>query len=56
MTAELKKLDQTKTLRELGTPPASLQAAMTAAETAGEKLAEAAEACGIEDAADLLDF
>ena len=56
MTAEFKKLDQTKTLRELGAPPASLQAAMAAAEKAVEKLADAAEACGIEDAADLLDF
>ena len=52
--AEFKKLDQTKTLGELERPPESLQKAMFAAESAVEKLTEAAEACGVEDAADLL--
>ena len=56
MTAEFGKLDQTKTLRELGRPPESLQKAMSATEKAVENLTEAAEACGVEDAADLLDF
>ena len=56
MTAEFKKLDQTKTLRELGRPPESLQKAMATTEKAIEKLAEAAEACGVEDAEELMNF
>ena len=54
MTAEFKKLDQTKTALELGQPPESLEKAMVATESAVEKLIEAAEACGVEDASDLL--
>ena len=54
MTAEFKKLDQTKKVLELGRPPQSLQKAMSATEQAVEKLNEAAEACGIEDADDML--
>ena len=56
MSAEFKKLDQTKTLREVGRPPESLQKAMSATESAVQKLIEAAEACGIEDAEDLLEL
>ena len=56
MAAEFKKLDQTKTLREIGRPPQSLEKAVSATESAVEKLIEAAEACGVEDVADLLEF
>ena len=56
MTAEFKKLDQSKPLRELGRPPQSLQKALLAVNQAGSQIAAAAEACGVEDAADLLDF
>ena len=56
MTAEFGKLDQTKTLREIGRPPESMQKALSAMQKALEKLDEAAEACGVEDAADSLDF
>ena len=51
-----KKLDQTKKLRELGRPPESLMEASSALEKAFGKLAEAAEACGVEDASDVLGF
>ena len=56
MTAEFKKLDQSKPLRELGRPPQSLLNALLAVNQAGNQIAAAAEACGVEDAADLLDF
>ena len=56
MTAEFKKLDQTKTFRELGRPSESHQKAMRAFGQAIEKFVEAAEACGVEDAADVLEF
>jgi len=54
VTDEFGKLDQTKTIRELGRPPESLRKAISAMEQAVEKLAEAAEACGVEDASDQL--
>ena len=50
------QLDQTKTLREIGRPPESMQKALSAMQKALEKLDEATEACGVEDAADSLDF
>ena len=53
---EYKKLDQTKKLRELGRPPEPLMEASSALEKAFGKLAEAAEACGVEDASDALGF
>ena len=56
MTAEFGKLDQTKTLREIGRPPESMQKALSAMQKALEKLGEAAESCGVEDAADVLEF
>ena len=56
MTAEFGKLDQTKTLREIGRPPESMQKALSAMQKALEKLGEAAESCGVEDAADSLEF
>ncbi len=56
MAAEFEKLDQTKTLHEIGKPPESMRKAVSMVQGALGKLAEAAEAAGVEDASDLLDL
>jgi thioredoxin-related protein len=56
MAAEFGKLDQTKSLDEIGTPPESMRRAVSMMQGALGRLDEAAEACGVEDASDLLDL
>ena len=56
MKTEIAKLDQEKKLKEFANPPAGLEKAMETVHNAFEAFVAEAAACGIEDAADLLDF
>ena len=56
MAAECKKLDQNKSLEEFRTPPAGMKTAIRNFQGALSSIAAAAEAAGVEDASDLLDF
>ena len=56
MAAECKKLDQNKSLEEFRTPPAGIKKAILNFQGAMSSLIAAAEAAGVEDAADLLHF
>ena len=56
MAAECKKLDQNKSLEEFRTPPAGMKTAIRNFQGALSSIIAAAEAAGVDDAADLLHF